>query len=116
MMRICSWNPLSFVSEGRAHDLSSDLKQFDFIMLKGTQRKAYEDTITKHTWPNHLELSVGWTRSPMVTQSDGCSILVNKKYQEKSITEIRGPEGQLQDRAIMARIRNKKNDWAIFSC
>ena len=114
--QIVSWNPLSFVSEGRASDFSGDTANIDFCLLQGTCRRAYEDNVTHHRHENHMEYSVGWSKTPYTSKSCGCSIMIHKKFNERNIRGIRTPPPALQGKGLMERLNWRSRDIALITC
>mmetsp|Transcript_41855 Transcript_41855/g.118396 ORF Transcript_41855/g.118396 Transcript_41855/m.118396 type:complete len:145 (+) Transcript_41855:70-504(+) len=66
MLIALSWNPVSFMAEGRASDL-------------------------KHS--NHVKYSAGWPRTPMANRSCGCSTMVAYYTTKWSCYTYFGPSG-----------------------
>ena len=114
-MRLALCNPLSLVSCYRMHEVSQQLAGVDVVVLPGTRIRAHDDRgVIKQSLDRHTALHAGWCRGQHTNRSAGVTILVGRRFRERSIVEVTTPPKQLSGRGLAIRIRSGCLDVKII--
>eukprot|EP00959_Pyramimonas_sp_CCMP1952_P065829 1374435-Pyramimonas_sp.AAC.1 len=113
-MRILTYNPLAANTVERLVDISDELKDWDIILLCGTQEWAGPEAVRKVMLPNHWCLRIGARKGKYITKACGLAILVHRRMDQNCLREIYTPPTSLQGRVAGVKLATSTMDLAIF--
>ena len=105
-IRIMMWNPCSIVKDSRRLEISRAFRSIDVGGLIGTRIRRPEKTC-RHTFQRgkyHNYVHFGWFPGVFTNKSAGCSVMLSKRIDHKSVKKIEVGPDDLAGRAGSVRI------------
>lgn len=116
MLKAAVWTPLACSDVMRLSEVSAHYRQYDVVLLlPGTQRRAYDESVQVSDAPYHRAYQWGWRPSRYVNKSAGITMMLHKRYSREDVKTIDEPPRILAGRAVAMRVRRGGRDF-LFLC